>query len=156
MRRQVHPVDRVPPFRGLVVFGLQHLLIMYAGAVAVPLILGPTIGLSSRDIAILVNADLLVSGIATIIQSAGMTRLFGVRLPVVAGATFTVLNPMIIIANQYGGVRGLPYVYGAILVSSSASSSPSRSRWCFGSSRLSWQQPSSASSAYRWPARTSH
>jgi NCS2 family nucleobase:cation symporter-2 len=41
----------------------------------------------------------------------------GVRLPVVAGATFTVLNPMIIIADQYGGRAGLPYVYGALLVS---------------------------------------
>lgn len=36
------------------------------------------------------------------------------RLPVVAGATFTVLNPMIIIANQYGGKAGLPVVYGAL------------------------------------------
>ena len=35
----------------------------------------------------------------------------------VAGATFTVLNPMIIIANQYGGVKGLPYVYGAMMIS---------------------------------------
>ena len=41
----------------------------------------------------------------------------GVRMPVIAGATFTVLNPMIIIANQYGGRNGLPYVYGALLVS---------------------------------------
>jgi NCS2 family nucleobase:cation symporter-2 len=90
---------------------------MYAGAVAVPLIVGPAIGLKSRDIAILVSADLLVSGIATIIQSAGCTRLLGVRLPVVAGATFTVLNPMIIIATQYGGRSGLPYVYGAMLIS---------------------------------------
>jgi xanthine permease len=114
---RVHPVDQVLPFPKLLTFGLQHLFIMYAGAVAVPLIVGPAVGLKSHDIAILVSADLLVSGIATIIQSAGFTRLFGVRLPVVAGATFTVLNPMIIIANQYGGVSGLPYVYGAILIS---------------------------------------
>jgi xanthine/uracil permease len=40
-----------------------------------------------------------------------------VRLPVVAGATFTVLNPMIIIANQYGGRAGLPYVHGALIIS---------------------------------------
>jgi xanthine/uracil permease len=37
----------------------------------------------------------------------------GVRLPVVAGATFTVLSPMITIANQYG----LRAFYGALLVS---------------------------------------
>jgi xanthine permease len=112
-----HPVDRVLPVPKLLIFGLQHLCIMYAGAVAVPLIVGPAIGLTSGQIATLVSADLLVSGIATIIQSAGIGRVFGVRLPVVAGATFTVLNPMIIIATQYGGVKGLPYVYGALLVS---------------------------------------
>jgi len=112
-----HPVDAVPPTHKLLVFGLQHLCIMYAGAVAVPLIVGPAIGLNSAQIAALVSADLLVSGIATIIQSAGIKNILGVRLPVVAGATFTVLNPMIIIATQYGGVKGLPYVYGAMLVS---------------------------------------
>ncbi len=113
----IHPVDRVPPAHKLFIFGLQHLCIMYAGAVAVPLIVGPAIGLSATQIATLVSADLLVSGVATIIQSAGISKLFGVRLPVVAGATFTVLNPMIIIATQYGGVHGLPYVYGAMMVS---------------------------------------
>jgi NCS2 family nucleobase:cation symporter-2 len=110
-------VDAVLPVPKLLAFGLQHLFIMYAGAVAVPLIVGPAIGLKSHDIAILVSADLLVSGIATLIQACGVSRLFGVRLPVVAGATFTVLNPMIIIASQYGGRSGLPYVYGAMLVS---------------------------------------
>lgn len=115
--KNVHPVDQVLKPQKLVIFGLQHLFIMYAGAVAVPLIVGPAIGLSKADIAILVSADLLVSGIATIIQSAGVGKIMGVRLPVVAGATFTVLNPMIIIANEYGGRTGLPYVYGAMLVS---------------------------------------
>lgn len=117
VRTPRHPVDEVLPVPKLLAFGLQHLFIMYAGAVAVPLIVGPAIGLGPRDIAILVSADLFISGIATIIQSAGISRLFGVRLPVVAGATFTVLNPMIIIAAQYGGRGGLPYVYGAMGVS---------------------------------------
>lgn len=112
-----HPVDEVLPAPRLLILGLQHLFIMYAGAVAVPLIVGPAVGLSNSDVAILVSADLLVSGIASIIQSVGIGKLMGVRLPVVAGATFTVLNPMIIIANQYGGRSGLPYVYGALLIS---------------------------------------
>ena len=112
----VHPVDEVLAPQRLLVLGLQHLFIMYAGAVAVPLIVGPAVGLDNSDIAILVSADLLVSGIASIIQSVGIGKIMGVRLPVVAGATFTVLNPMIIIANQYGGRSGLPYVYGALIV----------------------------------------
>ena len=113
----IHPVDQVLPPGRLFILGLQHLFIMYAGAVAVPLIVGPAVGLDKSDIAILVSADLLVSGIASIIQSVGIGKIMGVRLPVVAGATFTVLNPMIIIANQYGGRTGLPYVYGALICS---------------------------------------
>ena len=35
-----HPVDEVPPLRRLLPLGLQHVLAMYAGAVAVPLVIG--------------------------------------------------------------------------------------------------------------------
>ena len=37
---RTHPVDEVLPAHRLAVLGLQHLFIMYAGAVAVPLIVG--------------------------------------------------------------------------------------------------------------------
>ncbi len=46
-------------------------------------------------------------------QAVGVGRVLGIRLPVVAGATFSVVNPMILIASQYG----MPAVYGAMLVS---------------------------------------
>src|ERR1700748_2412487 len=115
--KSVHPVEEVLPAQRLGILGLQHLFIMYAGAVAVPLIVGPAVGLDSKDIALLVSADLLVSGIASVIQSAGISTVFGVRMPVVAGATFTVLNPMIIIANSYGGRDRLPDLYGGLPVS---------------------------------------
>jgi xanthine permease len=108
-----HPVDEVLPASRLAVLGIQHVLIMYAGAVAVPLVVGQALKLYQSTIGLLINADLLVAGIATLIQGVGLTRLFGVRLPVVAGATFTVVNPMITIASKYG----LPAVYGAMLVS---------------------------------------
>ncbi|WP_067897051.1 nucleobase:cation symporter-2 family protein [Nocardia vaccinii] len=113
-----HPVDEVPPAARLTLLGLQHLAIMYAGAVAVPLLVGGALKLSQHTIGVLVNADLLVSGIITIVQSVGVGRILGVRLPLVAGATFTVVSPMILIAEQFGGGEaGLPTVYGAILVS---------------------------------------
>jgi xanthine permease len=109
----VHPVDQVLPAPRLLILGLQHLFIMYAGAVAVPLIVGGALGLPTSTIGLLINADLFVSGIATLIQSVGIGKIFGVRMPVVAGATFTVLSPMIIIAQKYG----LAAVYGALLCS---------------------------------------
>ena len=36
----------------------QHVMVMYAGAVAIPLVLGAALGLSKSDIAFLINADL--------------------------------------------------------------------------------------------------
>ncbi|HWF52601.1 MAG TPA: nucleobase:cation symporter-2 family protein [Solirubrobacteraceae bacterium] len=108
-----HPVDEVLPARQTITLGLQHLFIMYAGAVAVPLIVGPAVHLDKHDIGLLIGADLLVSGICTFIQAVGIGKLFGVRLPVVAGATFTVVSPMISITNQFG----LRSFYGALLIS---------------------------------------
>ncbi|MFC4070878.1 nucleobase:cation symporter-2 family protein [Actinoplanes subglobosus] len=106
-----HPVDQMLPVGRLAVLGLQHVLVMYAGCVAVPLIVGGALKLDATTIAILVNADLFVAGVITIIQSLGVGRILGVRLPVVAGATFAALNPMILIGAKYG----LPAVYGAFL-----------------------------------------
>ncbi|GIE78164.1 xanthine/uracil permease [Actinoplanes philippinensis] len=106
-----HPVDQMLPVGRLAVLGLQHVLVMYAGCVAVPLIVGGALKLDASTIAILVNADLFVAGVITIIQSLGIGRILGVRLPVVAGATFAALNPMILIGAKYG----LPAVYGAFL-----------------------------------------
>ncbi len=108
-----HAVDEVLPPGRLFTLGLQHLFIMYAGAVAVPLIVGGALGLDPSTIGLLVSADLLTSGIFTVVQSVGIGKIFGVRLPVVTGATFTVLTPMIIIAHQYG----IQAVYGAMIVS---------------------------------------
>ena len=70
----VHPVDEVPPIRQLAAFGLQHVLAMYAGAVAVPLIVGGAMRLPPADPAYLITADLLVCGIATLTVSSLPSR----------------------------------------------------------------------------------
>jgi len=38
-------------------------MVMYAGAVAIPLVLGAALGLSKSDIAFLINADLFACGL---------------------------------------------------------------------------------------------
>lgn len=96
----------------MAILALQHVLAMYAGAVAVPLIVGSALGLSAADQAFLVSADLFTCGIATLLQTIGIGRHLGVRLPVLLGVSFTSVGPMISIGRQLG----LPYVYGAILV----------------------------------------
>ncbi|GAA3710119.1 nucleobase:cation symporter-2 family protein [Gordonia hankookensis] len=93
------------------VFGAQHVLVMYTGCVAVPLVFGAAMDLDKRTIGLLVNADLLIAGIVTIIQAAGVGKVLGAKLPVVAGASFTAVTPMIMIGQEYG----INAVYGSMI-----------------------------------------
>lgn len=111
----IHPVDEILPLRQLVTFGLQHVLVMYAGAVAVPLILGSALGLTSAQIVLLINANLLTSGLATLVQTLGFWK-FGARLPLIQGCSFIALAPMIMIGKTFG----LNQVFGAVIVSGAA------------------------------------
>ena len=92
--------------------GIQHVLAMYAGAILVPLIVGGAIGLNSEQLTYLVAIDILMCGIATILQVVS-NRFFGIGLPVVLGCTFTAVGPMIAIGGEYG----VSSIYGAIIVS---------------------------------------
>jgi len=91
--------------------GIQHVLAMYAGAVVVPLIVGGAIGLTTEQLTYLVSIDILMCGIATLLQ-VWKNRFFGIGLPVVLGCTFTAVGPMITIGTEYG----ISSIYGAILV----------------------------------------
>ena len=112
---QVHPVDEVLPTPKLFTLGLQHVLVMYAGAVAVPLIVGRALKLDPADVAFLISADLFVCGIVTLIQSLGATQWFGIRLPVMMGVTFAAVGPMVAMANANGGSEGARAIFGAIM-----------------------------------------
>ena len=73
MDSSVRAVDERLPTGKLAALGLQHVLVMYAGAVAVPLIVGRALKLSPEQVAMLISADLFVCGLVTLIQSWGMT-----------------------------------------------------------------------------------
>ncbi|MEY4421177.1 MAG: Uric acid transporter UacT, partial [Pseudomonadota bacterium] len=51
MTQSTHPVDEHLPTGKLAALGLQHVLVMYAGAVAVPLIVGRALKLSPEQVA---------------------------------------------------------------------------------------------------------
>jgi NCS2 family nucleobase:cation symporter-2 len=102
---------RLQPLQLLLV-SLQHVLLMYGGAVAVPLIVGQAAGLPREDIALLINADLLVAGIATLVQSLGIGPA-GIRMPVMMGASFAAVSSMVVMAGMPG--VGLPGIFGATI-----------------------------------------
>ena len=111
----VHAVDEVLPIGKLGVLGLQHVLVMYAGAIAVPLIIGRALNLSPEQVAMLISADLFVCGVVTLIQSFGMTPWFGIKLPVMMGVTFAAVGPMVAMANANPGTEGARMIFGAII-----------------------------------------
>lgn len=110
---QMAPVDEVLPAGKLFVFGLQHVLVMYAGAIAVPILIGTAAKLSTEQIALLISADLFVCGIASMVQSIGFWK-FGIRLPLMMGVTFAAVPPMLVmVSNPEVGLLGM---FGAIIV----------------------------------------
>ncbi|WP_128002152.1 nucleobase:cation symporter-2 family protein [Piscinibacter defluvii] len=111
----VHPVDERLPTPRLAALGLQHVLVMYAGAVAVPLIIGRALKLTPEQVALLISADLFCCGLVTLIQSLGFTRWFGIKLPVMMGVTFAAVGPMVAFANAMPGVEGARAIFGAII-----------------------------------------
>jgi xanthine permease len=108
----VHPVDEKLPLPRLVPLALQHVLVMYAGAVAVPLIIGRALKLPPEDIAFLISADLFACGIATLVQCVGFPGV-GIRLPVMMGVTFASVGPMLAMAAA--PEVGLLGIYGSVI-----------------------------------------
>ena len=112
MGAEVHPVDEVLPVPRLLALGLQHVLVMYTGAVAVPLIIGRALKLPPEDVAYLISADLFACGLATLVQCIGIPGV-GIRLPVMMGVTFASVGPMLSMAGSPD--VGLLGIYGSVI-----------------------------------------
>ncbi len=110
-QRHPGPEDERYPLPQLVAYGTQHILTMYGGVIAPPLIVGGAAGLSPGEMAMLVTAGLFVSGLATLLQTLGIGPV-GSRLPIVQGVSFASVSTMVSISNT----GGLQSVYGAIIV----------------------------------------
>ncbi|EGG76558.1 Putative purine permease ygfU [Gluconacetobacter sp. SXCC-1] len=103
-------IDDVPSPLRLFIYALQHVMVLYAGAVAVPLILATALHFSAADTSILVCASLATSGIATLIQVLGLPHI-GSRLPAIQATSFVCLPPLLTISQNYG----LPAAFGAAI-----------------------------------------
>lgn len=105
-------VEERLPLRRLIPLGLQHVLVMYAGAVAVPLIIGRALALRPEEVAFLISADLFACGLATLVQCVGFPGV-GIRLPVMMGVTFASVGPMLSMAAS--PEIGLLGIYGSVI-----------------------------------------
>lgn len=100
---------RVAPLRALPL-GLQHMLAIFAGTIAAPLVVAEALGLSPADRTLMIQATLFMSGAGTLLQSAGLGPV-GARLPLVLGANFAYIG----VAVTIGAQSGLDAVFGGVL-----------------------------------------
>ncbi|GAB3747779.1 nucleobase:cation symporter-2 family protein [Nocardiopsis nanhaiensis] len=102
------PEDERPPAQLMAAYGIQHILAMYAGVITPPIIVAAAVGLTTVETGMIISAALLVSGLATLLQTLGVWR-FGARLPLVIGISFVPVTAM----TAIGESSGLPAVFGA-------------------------------------------
>lgn len=96
-------------------YGFQHVLTMYGGIVAVPLIIGQAAGLSPAEIGLLITASLFAGGVATVLQTIGIP-FFGCQLPLVQGVSFSGVATMVaIVTSSHTGEAGLQVMLGAVI-----------------------------------------
>lgn len=111
---EVRPEDERLGISTAFMFGLQHVLTMYGGIIAPPLIIGAAAGLTPAEVGVLVAACLFMGGLATLLQTIGIP-FFGSQLPLVQGVSFAGVATMLAIVTQGAGLQA---VFGAVIVAS--------------------------------------
>lgn len=81
-RDHTDPADEMLPMRKLVLFGLQHVLVMAASPITAVFLVSKALGFSDTVTVSLISATFLVCGLGSILQSCGIAG-FGARLPFV-------------------------------------------------------------------------
>ncbi len=91
---------------------MQHVVAMIVGCVTPAIILSGATGLNAADQVRLIQASLLISGLATLLQLFPLGRFAGSGLPVIMGASFAHVPLLIALGGQFG----MPVVLGAQMV----------------------------------------
>lgn len=113
-------VDSMLNVKELFFLGMQHIAAMCAGAMAVPIILGNALGMKSDEINILVAASFMMAGLGTLIQTLGIGKKIGSRLPMVEGVSFAGVAALTAVGVAYrdiSSLTGIQVMMGATIVS---------------------------------------
>lgn len=108
------PENERLPLGRTIAYGLQHVLTMYGGIIAPPLIIGSAVGATPDQIGMLIACCLFIGGLATILQSVGIP-FFGSKLPLVQGVSFASVSTMTAIVAGGGTINE---IFGAVLLAS--------------------------------------
>ncbi|MGX1885165.1 uracil-xanthine permease family protein [Streptomyces sp. NPDC055287] len=107
----IHPVDESRPVGRILLFGIQHVLVMAATPISAIFLMSATLHLDPGLTVDLLSAAFLLSGIGSLIQSLGPWK-FGPKLPFVMLPGGAPLILFLAIAEQHG----LPTASGAVII----------------------------------------
>ena len=106
--------EGVPPASQLIPLGLQHVVAAVVGVITPAIIISGSevCSLSAAEKTTLIQASLIVTALATLLQLFPVFRRIGSRLPVIVGISFAYVPTLTAIGGQFG----LPAILGAELV----------------------------------------
>jgi uracil-xanthine permease len=92
--------DKPGPFPSLL-FGLQHVLVMFTAMIASPLVIGQLLNLAPELRATMITGVMIGCGVGTIISALGFFWI-GARLPLLLGAYAVYIGPVVAMAKTTG------------------------------------------------------
>lgn len=110
----VFAYEGIPPMGQLIPLGLQHVVAAVVGVITPALIISGSevCNLNAEEKTILIQASLIITALATLLQLFPLFRRIGSRLPVIMGISFAYVPTLTAIGGQFG----LPTILGAELV----------------------------------------
>ncbi|MFR8317038.1 MAG: uracil-xanthine permease family protein [Catenibacillus sp.] len=111
-KASVFQLNGIPPMRQAVPLAIQHVVAMIVGCVTPALIISSVAGLETADRVILVQAALVIAGLATFLQLFPIGKYLGSGLPVIMGVSFAYLPSLQAVAEGYD----LASIFGAQIV----------------------------------------
>lgn len=102
-RNYRYKLNDKPPLLEGIVLGFQHVCVMMAGLLSVPITFASALNAAGMTIeaSYIIQCSLFASGVTTIVQSLGIWKI-GSRLPVSMGVSFVFVVPGIMVASKWG------------------------------------------------------
>ena len=113
--RIIYDIDDRPALREALPLGLQHVFAMLLGNIAPPLIIAGALDFSPQSTATLLQAVLVMGGIATIVQAYPIGPVGG-RIPIVMGTSIAFVGGIIAITHEYNLATAFGACFAAALV----------------------------------------
>lgn len=107
----IYTLDGKVPLLQSIPFGLQHVLAMFVANIAPIMIVTGACGLSTQEMASLIQTAMIMAGIGTMVQLFTVWKL-GAKLPIVMGISFTFVSVFCYVGPQWG----YEAVIGAVIV----------------------------------------